>query len=105
MIVCTADKERRRSAPSGVFAFWHTSQNIFRARRAKIVRSSIRRTSYDSLRSLSREGAALDVERRDALFNATILSARFCQATEAANIMDSARCCALEPFAKRNESV
>jgi hypothetical protein len=104
MIVCVTDDEGRRSASSGVFAFWR-SQFFFRARRTEIVRSSIRRTSYDSLLSLGREDAALDVERCDARFDSSILFARFCQATDATNMMDSARCCGIEPFAKRNESV
>jgi hypothetical protein len=104
MIALVSNDEGRRSVSSGVFAFWF-SRNFFRARRAEIIRSSIRRTSYDSFLSLGRDDAALDVERRDERFDSPIPSDAFCQATEAANIMDSARCCSLEPFAKCNEAV
>jgi hypothetical protein len=104
MIARVMDDDGRRSASSGVFAFW-LLQNIFRARDAEIIRSSIRRTAYDSFLSLAREEAALDVEQRDERFGSSILSAAFCQATEATNMMDSLCCSRVEPFAKRNESV
>jgi hypothetical protein len=104
MIALVMDDDGRRSASSGVFAFWFL-QNFFRARHTEIIRSSIRRTAYDSSLSLAREEAALDVERRDARIDSTILFARSCQATEATNMMDSLRCSRIEPFAKRNESV
>jgi len=104
MIARGIANEERRSASSGVFAFWGL-QFFFRAARREIVRSSIRRTSYDSCLSKARGGAALDVERREGRFESKILIARFCQAPPATNMMDSARCCASEPFAKRNEAV